>query len=532
MHVATDATLKGHLQGRREALVAELHGLLADQIPQFKPVQLGSLLWSLSIVGTQGPLADSLTQQVAAQEVCLNRVGSYNTRELCSIVHAYGRLSRQPSSEVVTYVTALLDELTRRLQSLPYVRGSLSAGDFADLAAACAAVFGSHGSGIASYGGGKSSSSSGGGGSSGTTATVSGQVGRSGSGGLPPAVRALLDALAQEVRHQLANKVSTRSPFSPRELVSLLISYGRLDYRSPEVSGMLDAVAGFVVRRIKARHSSAIVRPEELAALLRAFAGLQHNSVSVPELLSAVGEQVCLNAAQEQERDARLTAAVLGTTNEPLPHSRQHPQHGAPSSSSSCSSQGGLGGHPEAQSGFAVPFATNKINSSAAAPPHAAAGRPASADLTCPIPTLNDLLSSHVLLGYAPSPRMLQALAPSICRQLPSAEPVQVLCLLRLLAALGCSPGPAALRLMLARLEDASGAAAPHVWEGEGGGGVAGVGEALLEATAEVTGAGVKGTFKPPGGANGAGSGAGGKEGDLFLLGRALVEELGGTSTA
>ena len=42
---AADATLKGHLQGRREALVAELHGLLAEQIPHFKPVQLGRQVW-------------------------------------------------------------------------------------------------------------------------------------------------------------------------------------------------------------------------------------------------------------------------------------------------------------------------------------------------------------------------------------------------------------------------------------------------------------------------------------------------------
>lgn len=55
---------------------------------------------------------------------------------------------------------------------------------------------------------------------------------------------------------------------------------------------MLDAVAGFVVRRVRARHLNAVSRPEDLAALLRAYAALSHNSVAVPELLTAVGEQV------------------------------------------------------------------------------------------------------------------------------------------------------------------------------------------------------------------------------------------------
>jgi hypothetical protein len=55
---------------------------------------------------------------------------------------------------------------------------------------------------------------------------------------------------------------------------------------------MLDAVAGYVVRRIKARHTNAVTRPQDLAGLLQAFAALRHNSVAIPELLSAVGEQV------------------------------------------------------------------------------------------------------------------------------------------------------------------------------------------------------------------------------------------------
>lgn len=56
---------------------------------------------------------------------------------------------------------------------------------------------------------------------------------------------------------------------------------------------MLDAAAGFVVRRIRSRHLNAVSRAEDLASLLHAYAALGHNSVAVPELLAAVGEQVC-----------------------------------------------------------------------------------------------------------------------------------------------------------------------------------------------------------------------------------------------
>jgi hypothetical protein len=173
--------------------------------------------------------------------------------------------------------------------------------------------------------------------------------------------------------------------------------------------------------------------------------------------------QVCLNAAQQQERDVAAKSAAV-----------------APQSSSSSdpglASPGSAGDGRPAASAAAV-----------AAP----SGRPASADLTCPVATLNDLLASYAELGYAPSGLMLQALAPSICRQLPTTPAPQVLRLLELLAVLGVSPGPAALGLMLARIQDDAAAATPTLGLGAGSG-VAGVGE------------------------------------DMLQLGRALVEELGG----
>ena len=70
------------------------------------------------------------------------------------------------------------------------------------------------------------------------------------------------------------------------------------------------------------------------------------------------------------------------------------------------------------------------------------------------------------------------------------------------------------------------------MWEGEAGGWVFAVGGALLETAAagpEMAGARVDAPLKPPGDASAAGGRAGAGEEDLLQMGRALVEELGGT---
>ncbi len=42
---------------------------------------------------------------------------------------------------------------------------------------------------------------------------------------------------------------------------------------------MLDAVAGYVTKRIRARHVAAVCQPADVAAILNAYAHLQHNTV-------------------------------------------------------------------------------------------------------------------------------------------------------------------------------------------------------------------------------------------------------------
>lgn len=103
---------------------------------------------------------------------------------------------------------------------------------------------------------------------------------------------ALLDTIASDVRQQLSNKHSMRAPFDPPHLIKLLNGFAQLKHISSSSSGMLDAVAGFVVRRSTAGHLNAVSKPEDVAQLLQAYAALGHNTVVMPELLNAVSNQV------------------------------------------------------------------------------------------------------------------------------------------------------------------------------------------------------------------------------------------------
>jgi hypothetical protein len=55
---------------------------------------------------------------------------------------------------------------------------------------------------------------------------------------------------------------------------------------------MFDAVAGWLVKRVRARHVQAPSSPQQLAAVAAVYARLQHRSVVVPELLNALDMQV------------------------------------------------------------------------------------------------------------------------------------------------------------------------------------------------------------------------------------------------
>ena len=140
------------------------------------------------------------------------------------------------------------------------------------------------------------------------------------------------------------------------------------------------------------------------AGLLEAYADLRHSTVAVPELLAAVGDQVRRGAA----------AAAVGTA------------------------AGGLApAQPQQQQQQQWPQA---------------------GPIECfSLAGVTSLLDSHLRLGYAPPPLLLQCLAPQIRRQLPHSAAADVAALLQLLAAVPLSPGAAMVGLLLGRVMDEAG---------------------------------------------------------------------------
>lgn len=376
---AADLAQKGQLTGsfaEQGALLFEIYRNLDGQVAGMQPPALGALLWGISSVpsATQAAWTGALLQRVAEQELSANRIAQYNTRELSSILSAAGKLCRAKTPEVVDFAGALVAELAARMAGAP-VRGSFSQADFADLAAACAAIYSND------YPAARVGSSQG----------IRGRDDASMSCSPPNQVGHLMDSIAAELRKQLANKHSGRAVLTPRELTLLLGAYAALDHRTSHASSMLDAVAGFVSSRIKARHLNAVSRAEDLASVLTAYAALEHRSVAVPELLHSMGEQLRRNAAQMLERG--VAAEAEGES-----------------------------------SGW----------TSAGAP-----------TLACPLPTLVAILESHACLGYQPSELTLQAVMPGVRRELASADPFDVLQLLRLMEAFQFRPGAVTLGLLV-----------------------------------------------------------------------------------
>lgn len=80
----------------------------------------------------------------------------------------------------------------------------------------------------------------------------------------------------------------------PSNLVKLLGGYARMGHISSTCSSMLDAAAGFVVRRMAAGHLNAVTKLSDLSQLLQAYATLGHQTVVMPELLTAASNQVSL----------------------------------------------------------------------------------------------------------------------------------------------------------------------------------------------------------------------------------------------
>ena len=345
---------------------------------------------------------------------------------MCSLFYAYGCLVRRYDPAAQAFATALVRELVRRMDQ-PYVRGALGSTDMADLVQAAAQLYVVHGAPAQPRGPAAASATAAGPAAAAARAAAGAQghpfqqqqgPGPGSHPQVPAEVRSLLDLVAGEVRRQLANKNSSLSPFTPGDLVRFLGSYALLQHRSSHAQPMLDVVASWVVQRIKARHMNCMSKGRHLAALLAAYADLDHASVTVPELLAATGEQVRRLAAQQHDRHTADAAAAAGPALT-------------------------LAGSPSAPTAAAAP--------AAAAP--AAGAWPATGppDEGLGLQDLNSILASHLRLGYCPPLLLLHAIQPLVIHALPSSAPLDVACHLHLLSLVpGYRPGAAAVSLMLA----------------------------------------------------------------------------------
>ena len=350
------------------------------------------------------------------------RVKKYNSKELVNILFAVGLLcsvSPRPSPPVTAYVLELLAELERRIETMPYVKGSFSAGDYTDLAAVCARVF-----------------------SSTTDNSTTASSSSISLGVVPNEVIKFLDAIASEVRRQLTNNHS-RAAFLPKDLGRFLNAYASLGIQTPAVVGMFDVVSGFVVSRIMKNDLNAVTRPEDIAAVLAAYARQQHRSVAVPELLTAAGEQMKRNAVHMQDQcmaasaRAREYAAMVEeerkkNTAGSSGNNKNRAQLRGGSSSNSTISSGGDGD---------VPY------------------------LGCFNSTLVSILESHRMLGYSPDVLTLTAVLPAVHRGLARSNAQEVQQLLDLFDVFQFYPGMRLAELMQARV--AVGTAAEEEYMGK-----------------------------------------------------------------
>eukprot|EP00891_Asterochloris_glomerata_P005312 jgi/Astpho2/5312/Aster-x0672 len=116
---------------------------------------------------------------------------------------------------------------------------------------------------------------------------------------------ALMDGVAGSVRRQLANKHSMLASFLPTHVTAIPQAYAQLQHHTSHSSAMLDAIAGYVVRRVKTGHLHALSRPAGVVALLEAFSQMGHSTVVVPELLATLAGQMQQQLVLEHEQSAQ-----------------------------------------------------------------------------------------------------------------------------------------------------------------------------------------------------------------------------------
>ncbi|KAF5827205.1 hypothetical protein DUNSADRAFT_1143 [Dunaliella salina] len=112
-----------------------------------------------------------------------------------------------------------------------------------------------------------------------------------------PQVTSLAEAVAAEVFFQISDRHSLKAPFTAPEVIKVVMALSQLGIKTKPIGAALDAVAGHVVKRLRIRHVSAIDKPDDILALLTAYADAEHSSVVVPELVAATAGQLISDIA-------------------------------------------------------------------------------------------------------------------------------------------------------------------------------------------------------------------------------------------
>ncbi|KAG2499264.1 hypothetical protein HYH03_002842 [Edaphochlamys debaryana] len=242
-----------------------------------------------------------------------------------------------------------------------------------------------------------------------------------------PATAQLAEAVAHEVYRQVSNRYSLQAPFAPTDLVKLVRAYARLELGDGSVARMLDAVATHVSKRIRSRHMHSLTRVGDCVELLQGYADTGHSSVVIPELIAAVGLQVCRELAAHNEALAPTAA----------------PEPTAPPGSGASAAQRMARPHVPLWRRL-QPLDPGQLAANWEAALSPEQGR--------------ELLSACVRMGYYPGAVLVDTVLMAVVPQLPYAGPEEAAQVLTLLAQLRHVPGQQTLSLL------AQAALQPAVW--------------------------------------------------------------------
>jgi hypothetical protein len=193
---------------------------------------------------------------------------------------------------------------------------------------------------------------------------------------------------------------------------------------------MLDAVAGYIVKRIRSKHLAAVSQPSHILSILQSYARLSHVSVVIPELIGALSEQVGALPPCGWEKGPTATGCVLCF--QVVAGGSSHSQPPIPTQLLMC------GGVQICQAALEATCTGQDSHPEALPPP-----------LT--ISLVSQLLHSQLQLGYQPPPRQLLSLLPAVAGQVQHAGLTSIVELLSAAGQCRFQPGRQLMGQLLAQ---------------------------------------------------------------------------------